>query len=193
MIIYPLMVYLFIFSEEFITLIFSSKYSGSAPVFRIYLAALIPNVTWYGALLVALGKSRDVFIASSLSLICNLILNLLLIQGFGFLGPAYATVITAFLVWFYWLFRIRKVLHVGWLDVFPWRKLLFILLSSILLGIIIALLKNASDVSREVSLALGFVLFLIPLTIIYLALGLVSEADIAFVRKFLKIRKTGGK
>lgn len=117
----PLMGFLFFFATDFITLVFSDKYADSAIIFQIYLVAMVPKIVWYGPILVALGYPKEPLIGSSIALVSNLLLNVLLIQWIGFTGPAYATVATTFVLVGYYLSRLKTVLALRVRDVFPWR------------------------------------------------------------------------
>jgi len=184
---FPLAVFLFVFSDDVITLLFSDKYLESATIFRIYLFALLPKVTWYGIILIALGYSREPFYGSLIALTANLALNFTLINIIGFTGPAIATVLTTYLISLYYLHRIRTVFDESWSNIFPWRVLLKIFLVSAIFGLIICQpLAYFYSGNGVIKLLLGSVIFFIPLYAFFRHLGLVSQADMDLFRK--KIR-----
>ena len=84
------------FSSEIINLLYGSKYLSSAPILTIYI--------WAGAsvflgvassqYLVAENLTRISFVRTSLGMIANVILNIILIPIYGIIGSAFATLIS---------------------------------------------------------------------------------------------------
>ena len=56
----PSMVFLYAFSDQVISILFSAKYLASVPVFRVYLFTLPVRVTIFSSLLLALGRPKSV-------------------------------------------------------------------------------------------------------------------------------------
>ena len=186
LIFFPLAVFLFVFADDLVTLLFSEKYLESAIIFRIYLFALLPKVTWYGIILIALGYSREPFYASLIALGANLALNLTLIQLVGFTGPAIATILTTYLVSLYYLNRIRIAFNENWLAIFPWRLLMRILLASTVFGLALCLpfsLFYGGD--SAIKLGLGGIIYFIPLSIFFRYVGLVTTSDMDLIREWI--------
>ena len=97
----------YLFQEDIIRLIFTAKYMSSAPVFPILMlslsVALVGNIL--GTTLVAMGHSDKPARINILDATVNIISNLLLIPALGFLGAAYAALLSRCLsnpvnVWF---------------------------------------------------------------------------------------------
>lgn len=81
---------LFVFSEEFLTILYQ-KYAAAAPVFRIYLVIVLTNFLLFDVYLLARGKSKTVAIISWGELIVNISLSYGLFLLIGWLGPPIAT------------------------------------------------------------------------------------------------------
>ncbi len=88
-----------VFSAEFITLIYQSKYASGGAVLMLLAAGFaVDNVlNMHIPILKSLGHSRMIAFNDGVSAVSNLILNLILIPKMGILGAAIATVV-AFLV-----------------------------------------------------------------------------------------------
>ena len=177
----PLIVFMFFNAREFISLLFSDKYIGSAIIFQIYLIAHIPKLTWYGPLLVAMGYSKEPLIASLLSLVCNIVLNIIFIQWIGFIGPAIATVLTTYVLVAYFLVRIRKVMNVGWLSLYPWRPLAMMIVLSSIAAISLIPLLEMLKLPVIVTLVTGYIFYMAILLLIFRIIRIISDDDIAFV------------
>lgn len=112
-------------APEFLTMLYSGKYSDSAPYFRICLALLPVRIVAFMPMLLALGRSSYVIAGTVAEVVLNLAASLFLMQytRLGMAGPAWGTVLGA--VWQAWFFlrAIRESLGVTWSAVLPWRDL----------------------------------------------------------------------
>jgi len=158
-IIFPVSIFFMFFSRETIILLYSGKYAASAIIFKIYLFRLFVKITFFGHILLALGKSKIIFIFTLIALIVNISLNFLFIKVFGFTGPAIATVIATFLISLLQLNKISKIIKIKFSQIWPWSKLFLILLISIMCGYISSLFKLL-EINEIILLISGGILFL---------------------------------
>ncbi|MDP2982841.1 MAG: oligosaccharide flippase family protein [Candidatus Latescibacter sp.] len=96
--IWPFCLYLFVFADRLIPLMFGPEYEASVAPFRVYLMMMPLRIALYGAIVLALGKPRAIFLAASGALLINFVLSVILVQYIRLLGPAIATVIST---WFH--------------------------------------------------------------------------------------------
>ena len=80
---FPMMCFLFIFSNELITIAFSEKYSESVPIFKIYLLQIPCRITLFGIILLSINQSKFVLKSTFACLIMNICLNYILIKEIG--------------------------------------------------------------------------------------------------------------
>lgn len=113
----------FTYAEDVMTLLYSEKYLPGLPVFRIYTLVLLLRCTYFGIILNAKGKTKEIFWASVASLALNVVLNPLLYWGLGMVGPAMATFLSMFVVLVWQLFRTAKCTGVSFFQVFPFKRL----------------------------------------------------------------------
>jgi len=113
----------FTYAEDVMSLLYSEKYLPGLPVFRIYVLVLLLRCTYFGIILNAKGKTREIFWASIASLALNVVLNPLLYWTLGMIGPALATFLSMFVVLFWQLFRTAKHTGVTFAQVFPFKRL----------------------------------------------------------------------
>lgn len=128
---------LFIFAPEIITLLYSEKYLPGVNVFRVYSLVLLLRVTYFGMILNAVGKTKFIFYTSIVSLILNVVLNLVCYYMFGFIGPAIATFLSIIIMAFVQLVYTAKVLKIDLSKIFPWKNLFKITLINIGMSIIV--------------------------------------------------------
>jgi len=121
MIIIPIGVFLMVMSEEFMTILFSRAYVGSAIVFRIYLLLIPLRTTTFASFFLSTGHTGDITKLVSIELFMNLLLSIVLIKRFGMLGAAVATVIVEYITNIgLYLWRISKVIEIPYRRLYPY-------------------------------------------------------------------------
>jgi O-antigen/teichoic acid export membrane protein len=158
-IIFPVSIFFMFFSEETIILLYTEKYAESASIFRIYLFKLLVKITFFGHILLALGKSKIIFTYTLITLIINITLNFLFIKVFGFTGPAIATVFSVFIISLLQLSKISELLKIKYSKIWPWSNLFMILFISIICGYISSLIKLI-QINELLLIILGAIFFI---------------------------------
>jgi O-antigen/teichoic acid export membrane protein len=158
-IVFPVSIFFIFFSQETIILLYSNKYAASASIFKIYLFRLLVKITFFGHILLALGKSKIIFTYTLVTLIVNIILNFLFIKIFGFTGPAIASVFSVFLISLLQLNKISKIIKIKFSQIWSWKKLFLILFISIICGCISSFIKLLK-MNEVFSIISGGILFL---------------------------------
>ena len=157
-IIWPLFLYLMVYADHIIPLLFKSDFEASVAPFRIYLIMMPVRIALYGVIVLALGKPRIVFLGAFVTLLLNLVLNLVLVHQIGLLGPAIATVITTYLHVIFLVTYILLNTRVSVRELIPVRDFFVIGLSCILAALISFLLTRmvGNDLSAVISSLLIF-------------------------------------
>lgn len=158
LIVFPITIFFMFFAQEAMVVLFSKKYFDSSYVFRIYLIAQIVRITVYGNIFLVLGKSKMIFKFTLIALILNLIMNFMFIHFFGFIGPAIATVFSIIILAFMQLKKISSIIKMKLSDLWPWRKLLLLLISVIIIASISSLIILL-DLNNIITLILGSIVF----------------------------------
>ena len=97
LILLPTMIFLLVFAQDFIVILYSERYLESVTPFRIYLFALPIRVVFYGSALMALGMTKVILWRSIGDLLVNACLSVLLVYYMGYLGAAFATLLMLYL------------------------------------------------------------------------------------------------
>lgn len=97
MLLLPAMVFLLVFADDFIVILYSDRYLESVTPFRIYLLALPIRIVFYGSALMALGMTKVILWRSIGDLLVNACLSVVLVYYMGYLGAAIATLLTLYL------------------------------------------------------------------------------------------------
>ncbi|MFH1679634.1 MAG: oligosaccharide flippase family protein [Candidatus Eisenbacteria bacterium] len=180
----PLFAFLMVLAVPFLVFLFSEKYRASAGPFRIYLLLLPLRSATYTPILLALGRSRLVALGALADVAANLVLSILLIPRFSYLGPAVATVVTTHAQVAFYLVCTARILSVSWRRVFPWKGVARLLLLSLLPALLLVPLARA-PLRPFVVLAIGTVLYFAPIALLIWRFGPLGEGDKELVRRIL--------
>ena len=140
----------FTYAEEALTFLYSAKYLPGVSVFRVYTLNLILRCTYFGILLNAYGKTKQIFYCSVLSLALNVVLNPLFYWMFGMIGPAIATFISLLVVLLLQLFMTAKLMDIRFRDVFPWSKSAIVIGLNILIATVFVFVKRILPIETYV-------------------------------------------
>jgi len=137
----PTMVYLMIFAESFINVIYSSKYVESVLPFRIYLLMLPVRIVYYGSALIALGKTKAILFRSVVELLITAVFAYFLTNSIGYIGAAIATV-AMYYVWAipYNLIFLGKQFNCKSTFIIPFKRVGVILIVAIITGLFTSLI-----------------------------------------------------
>ncbi|MDA3953561.1 MAG: polysaccharide biosynthesis C-terminal domain-containing protein [Bacteroidales bacterium] len=94
---YPLSIVFLLFAKPLFKGIFSPEFTRSADIFVIYILAIVSRLLFPHTIIIGLKKGKVLFIASIFELIANIFLSIYLVQFYGVVGVALATVIVYFI------------------------------------------------------------------------------------------------
>ena len=128
---------LFVYGELIITILYSEKYLIGIILFRIFIFIQITRVTYFGLILRSYGKSKWILFCAIITLILNIFLNFVFICFYKKITSfAMATVVSAFIMQFLQLIISCKILNFNFKEIFPWKKIFFLLVTNIIFSII---------------------------------------------------------
>lgn len=124
LILLPMMWGVLCLGDELILCLFSETYREASIPFKIYALLLPLKCAVYGSVLIASERGRWVTLSALVGLIANVILNFILIRVLGINGPAWATVITAYLSTMVLFIPLCRLFKVKIRQLVPWWNLL---------------------------------------------------------------------
>jgi len=179
---FPLMCFLFIFSQELIVIFFSDLYKDgiSSDIFRIYLLQLPCRITIFGIVLLSINQTRFVLKSTFLCLLLNVLLNYILIQEnyLGIIGPAVASVISLYFISCLQLIQIAIKFDLKFPQIFPWKKLMKLISISIVSALIVYIINFQSLTFFDRDLFNNIVVILISLCCygaMFLFIGVITK------------------
>lgn len=126
--------------KELITFLYSKEYIEGYWIFIVYLLVMLIRGTYFGMILTIYEKTRQVFYFSCATLLANLILNYLLINCFGVIGPAVATLISTAIMGILQMNYSFKLITAGFFDLFNFREIAFLVVKILLVLALVCIL-----------------------------------------------------
>lgn len=178
---FPLAVGVTLLANNIILLIYGNKFLPSVIALQILIWAVFFSYMSYTPMysLYSINKQAAYTKIVFCCMVLNIILNLILIPKFSYIGASVVTVITEFLA-FAMLFQFVKT-HLG--NPFTYRFLIKLTVCVATLGLYIVYFKSA----------LGLILTILGGVILYLLLAMmlkvISQEDLIIIKRLLKIRE----
>lgn len=104
-ILFPISIFFLLMANTLYPLIFSKEFGRSSDVFMVYLLLIMSRLLFPQTILIGLKQNKIVLQASLLSIVLNIVLSFLLINHYGVVGVALATIFVyaiekIVLIWF---------------------------------------------------------------------------------------------
>lgn len=144
---------IFTYAGDVIEILYSKKYLAGVPVFQVYSLVLLLRVSYFGMLLNAMGKTKEIMTCSIWALILNAVLNPLFYGLMGIIGPAIATFLSIFVIQMYQLWLTSKHIELSFKNIFPWFNCGKILATNIAFGFVFYMIKQIVPLDRYVGSA----------------------------------------
>ncbi|WP_254840964.1 lipid II flippase MurJ [Natronomonas marina] len=168
-------------SDEILTIFFGKEFvMASIPLIILSSEKIFRSVhVIYGHLLSATNEQRIAGRISILSSALNLIMNIILINYIGIIGAAVATAVSAI---------INTTLHIYYSNrhislSFPVRDILWVILSSMIMGILVATVGSISDIDTGVKLVLIIMFGVLVYTTLILSRESIRSGAISTVKR----------
>ncbi len=175
----PVFLLMFLFSGAFINLLFGAEYMVAEQTLRILSIGLFfYSMTQISEnLILAIGKSKILFINIISLLVLNLVLNLILIPKYGIEGAAWSVTISYILLYFIMLFQVKHYINLIPLK----RKMLLVFISAIIPLFVLMYIKQFIEINLVSILLLGILFFLLYSLLIFLTKSF-DENDLTIIR-----------
>lgn len=121
--VYPVLIFLLLFSAPIVSFYLSDKYAASSVVFAIFNLSLLIRINDYQDVIIVSGNSRFIFRSIVLMLILSLVMNFFLIQYFGIEGAALSFILFLFIYAAILTSKTCSVLKCSFSELFDWKAL----------------------------------------------------------------------
>lgn len=154
--VFPAVIGSILLGEEVLTLMFGSNYAIAYIPLIVLIAGKIPEAmnSVFGKVLLGLNRPDLVALSSIIFIISMVILNYVLIDMFGLVGVSIATSLSIFINMSLTFLCLRKVIRIS----FDKGQISIMVVSSLVMGFIVFIVKQITEVSTYVSLVLMIIL-----------------------------------
>lgn len=139
-------------SKELLKFLYSDRYINGYWIFVVYLCISALRFSYFGVVLSAYGKTRQIMIFSIATLAANLVLNYLLFSRLGMIGPAIASFIVIFLMNMLQSIYSCRLLQCSLLYVLDIKELVMLIGELLVVGAIVSFIKNFASLGTMISL-----------------------------------------
>jgi len=180
----PSFVFLFGHSEQFITLLFTTRYAESVHVFRIYLLLMPLYMLILSPIPQVFGRTRVNLYINLIAAALLLVVSYPMLKIIGFYGPAIAVVGTQYFSAIIFILVVLRFTRTTPLRLFPMLSLLRVVAAS-LAGLLIAQLAHDVTSSGLLNLALAGVIFSVGFLAVAALIGVLEPTDYQLVRRWV--------
>ncbi len=168
-----------VLSKEIILLLYGKKYLSGQVIFIIYTVVDMLKFANVSLVLSANGETKTLMKYSFITLILNLILNLVFYESIGFIGPAISTVIVTAILSLSLIKKSANIFKTSLINIIEWKDLSIFIIISGAIGLVLFYLENIM-----IKANINFVLILVIIGILYMGIIL-----ILYLKKLILIMK----
>jgi len=122
-IIFPLAAFLLLTAQGFIVLLFTTTYLASVPVFMVWCLMILPSAFPVDGVLRVYAQTRFLLVMNAVRLAVVAALIGWFLSTFGLIGAVLVTLAGTTIIKTAALARIARLMHVGFGEVLPWKRL----------------------------------------------------------------------
>lgn len=153
-------------APQLLVFLYSEKYIEGTSVFIIYIFVELFRFTYFGMILSAKGKTKVILLYSFITMSLNFILNIILINTIGFVGPAIASLLSIAIVNIAQLVHSSKLVSVEFLKLIKIEKMVSLILKITIVSILMISFKEILLTKLNSNIIILIIVY--PLTVIIL-------------------------
>ncbi len=182
---FPLVGLLVVNAHHLITLLFTSAYAASVPIFMVWSLSILQAAFQTDGVLRTFAQNRYLIVINVIRLLLIVTLMSWFLTTFYLIGAVVLTLIGIAIAKTLAIIRIRKLLRTTLLGVLPWGSLGWVLVVS-MLSAVPALILNAKfdGLPPLLILPVSGVVYMAAYCVLIMALGLLSEEEKEALRSF---------
>lgn len=154
-------------SRDLISILYDEKYLVGIVIFAIYIFIDMIRFANVSLIFSAKGKTRELLLYSCVALCTNIILNILMYNIFGLLGPAIATIVIMVCINSIMLVRSSKLIGANIFFILNIKQMLILLVEICIVGIMVLIVrKNLTGMPLLIRFGISYILFVFPVFIL---------------------------
>lgn len=129
-------------AKELLLFLYSDKYLVGLNIFIIYLIVEMFRYTYFGMILSATGHTKYILNSSIISLIANIIFNIIFYNLFGIIGPAIASLLCVIIMGVFQLNKSCKILNENIFKAIRMKRMIIMLVQIVMTGSVCYAIKS---------------------------------------------------
>jgi hypothetical protein len=134
-------------AREFIVFLFTRRYAASAPIFMVWSAMILLTTLQVDGVMRVFAQTRFLLVLNLMRLAIVAGLIQWWLREFGLLGAVLVTVLATVLFKTAAMFRMKRLLDVGAVDLLPWRSLGAVLAAAACGALVVLAVKSQIHVA----------------------------------------------
>lgn len=155
----PLTIFLLLVAPDVITLLFTSSYAASVPIFMLWTLTIVPAIFCVDAVLRVYAQTRFMFAMNLVRLAIVASLIGWFLGAFGLAGAVLVTLASTAAVRLFGLVRIARLLHLGVREALPWGRLAGTLVCALIAAAPAYWIISSDALPRLLALASTFIAY----------------------------------
>jgi O-antigen/teichoic acid export membrane protein len=190
---FPLVGLLAVNALPLITVLYTTAYAASAPIFAIWSLTILFAALQTDGVLRVFAQNRWLMLTHAVRLAAIVSFMGVFLSTFNIIGAVFLTLCGALLSKVMMLIRIKTLLQTKFVTLLPWKDLGFVLLTAMLAAVPSAIMNVKLDVPAFVLLPLAGMTYMVTYAVLVFGLGLVSDAEKTALKRSLYVwnRRTG--
>ena len=169
----PLVFFCWVFADLMITILFTEKYVAASNIWRINMFILVIQMTGYGYIPTALGKTGSILAGNVIRFAVVVPLSIILIYNYGLIGGAICFVAGFWINALIQLVASKKAIKSSVRMFMPWLILIKILVISALASLILLYVRNIG-LSCLPTITIGAIIYFPIVGCLYICLKLIN-------------------
>lgn len=187
----PIILSVSLYSEEIMSFLYTEKYLGAAPFFRVYTLTYIVSMLGAGTILRSIGKTKLSLASYSITCIVGLPITYYLVVNYGTNGAIWGAVINIVMPRIMQMLFEVYSLRISLKYFLPWLKIIVLISSAIILLIPMCVLKHFCELNILWCILVSL-MYIIILYMFYVYLNIfIFERKVVFdmIKKIKKFRR----
>jgi len=183
----PLVGLLIVNAYHLITLLYTTDYAASAPIFMVWSLSILFSIFQTDGVLRSFAQNGYLLIMNLTRLAAVVLLMGLFLANFNLMGPVFLTLAGMLLSKVMALVRVRSLLRTTFTHVLPWKTLGGVSVASALSAIPVILINAKLQAPALVVLPIAGTAYVLTFALLVLMLGLLEESEKAAIARRLAV------
>lgn len=156
-------------SKDLMILLYDEKYLSGVGIFCLYIVVDMMKFASVSLIFSVTNRAKELLCYSGISIVLNIILNIIFFKTMGIIGPAVSTVLITLALSSVMLFRSAKLLNTTVRKLIQYKQMILIAFECAIFGVLASILRiyiAKIGMSSLLSFVIVYAVYILPLVII---------------------------